>query len=86
MAPANDRLEGRFETLLPAIGHRPHLALGLVPPADLDISVLGQLAPAQLSLSDTLEPGAAGGSTPRRIARGWAARTGAVGTRGEGRG
>jgi hypothetical protein len=40
-----------------AFKHRPHLALGLVPPADLDIPVLGQLTPAQLPLGDTLEPG-----------------------------
>jgi hypothetical protein len=28
-----------------------------IPPADLNIPVLGQLAPAQLPLSDALEPG-----------------------------
>jgi len=28
-----------------------------VPPADLDIPVLGQLAPAKLPLGDALEPG-----------------------------
>ena len=31
--------------------------LAQVTPADLDISILGQMAPAQLLLGDTLEPG-----------------------------
>jgi hypothetical protein len=45
---------GRIE---PFGGRDPMAALGPIPPADLDIPVLGQLPPAQLPLSDALEPG-----------------------------
>ena len=47
---------GRIETL-PGDRHRPHLALGLVPPADLDIPILGQPALARFPLGDALEQG-----------------------------
>ena len=33
------------------------MAVSNVPPADLDIAVLGQLSPAQLPLDDAFEPG-----------------------------
>jgi hypothetical protein len=53
----NDRpLWGRFETI---IGGRHSLAahLAQVPPADLDIPIVGQLPPPDLPLGDGLEPG-----------------------------
>ena len=61
---------GRFETL-PRLA-APTCGLAQVPPADLDIPNLGQLPLTQLPLGDALEP-SAGGSTPRRTARAWAA-------------
>jgi len=48
--------EGRFQTLL-TCRHGPTWHLAQVPPADLDIPILGQLAPSQLPLGDALEPG-----------------------------
>jgi hypothetical protein len=47
---------GRFETLpwLPA--RSPNCGLAQVPTADLNIPILGQLAPSQLPLGDRFEP------------------------------
>ena len=38
-------------------GEREPVTSAEVPPADLDVPVLGQLPPAQLPLGDALEPG-----------------------------
>jgi hypothetical protein len=48
---------GRFETLPWLAARSPTYGLAQIPPADLDIPILGQLAPAQLPLGDALEPG-----------------------------
>ena len=53
----NARGLGRFETFLWLAARSPAHGLAQVPSADLDIPVLGQLAPAQLPLGDALEPG-----------------------------
>ena len=48
---------GRFATLPWLAARSPTYGLAQIPPADLDIPILGQLAPSQLPLSDALEPG-----------------------------
>jgi hypothetical protein len=48
---------GRFETFPWLAARSPTCGLAQIAPADLDIPVLGQLAPAQLPLRDALEPG-----------------------------
>jgi len=56
MARPERPLWTRFETLPRQAARSPTCGLAQIPSADLDIPVPGQLAPAQLPLSDALEP------------------------------
>ena len=48
---------GRFETLPWLAARSPTCGLAQVPSADLDIPILGQLAPSQLPFGDALDQG-----------------------------
>ena len=55
-APPMSQL-GRFETLPWLAAQSPTCGLAQVPPADLDIPILAQLAPSRLPCGTAFEPG-----------------------------
>jgi hypothetical protein len=74
----------RFETLAWLAARSPTSGLAQIAPVDLDIPVLGQLAPLQLPLGDALEPGPLMAVPPPCTAPGWPLGQEALGTRAAG--